>query len=66
MGYEDLANINRVIEFIHEYKNNLLQESGRLDEESLKETLILLELVREEIIDNINTPHRRCLWAINY
>jgi hypothetical protein len=60
MSYEDLANINRVIEFIHENKNNGLQESGRLDQEALKETLILLELVREEIIDNINTPHRRC------
>ena len=60
MSYEDLANINRVIEFIHENKNNGLQESGRLDKFNLAETLILLELVGEEIIDNINTPQRRC------
>ena len=53
MRYEDLANINRVIEFIHEYKNNLLQESGRLHDSNIKETLALLEVVREELIDNI-------------
>ena len=66
MSYKDLSNINRVIEFIHGNKNNGLQESGRLDQEALKETLILLELVREEIIDNINTPHRRCQWVTHY
>jgi len=60
MSYKDLSNINRVIEFIHRNKNNGLQESGRLHDSNIKETLILLELVREEIIDNINTPHRRC------
>ena len=60
MSYKDLSNINRVIEFIHGNKNNGLQESGRLHDSNIKETLILLELVREEIIDNINTPHRRC------
>ena len=53
MSYEDLANINRVIEFIHENKNNRLQESGRLHDSNIKETLALLEVVREEITDNI-------------
>jgi|TARA_B100001094_G_scaffold293088_1_gene312719 hypothetical protein len=53
MGYEDLANINRVIEFIHEYKNCGLKESGKLDNFNLAETLALLEVVREELIDNI-------------
>jgi len=53
MGYEDLANINRVIEFIHEYKNCGLKESGKLDNSNLAETLALLEVVREELIDNI-------------
>ena len=53
MNYEDLANINRVIEFIHENKNNGLQESGRLHDSNIKETLALLEVVREEITDNI-------------
>ena len=51
--YKDLANINRVIEFIQEYKNCGLQKSGRLDNFNLAETLALLELVREEIINNI-------------
>lgn len=52
-GYEDLTNINRVIEFIQKNKNCGLQESGRLDNFNLAETLALLELVREEIINNI-------------
>jgi len=53
MTYENLTNINRVIEFIHENKNNGLKESGRLEDSSIKETLALLEVVREEIIDNL-------------
>ena len=53
MGYEDLANINRVIEFIHEYKNKGLKESGKLDNFNLTEVLALLEVVRQELIDNI-------------
>ena len=53
MGYEDLANINRVIEFIHEYKNKGLQESGTLGNCNVTEVLILLEIVRQELIDNI-------------
>ena len=53
MGYEDLANINRVIEFIHEYKNCGLTDSGRLNNAGIKETLDFLEDIRQEIIDNI-------------
>ena len=37
MGYEDLANINRVIEFIYEYKNKGLKESGRLNITDIRE-----------------------------
>ena len=52
-GYKDLININKVIEFIQENKNCGLQESGRLDKFNIAETLALLELVREEIINDI-------------
>jgi hypothetical protein len=53
MSYEDLAHINGVIEFIHKNKNCGLKESGKLDNFNLAETLALLEVVREEIINNI-------------
>jgi hypothetical protein len=53
MGYEDLANINRVIEFIHEYKNCGLQETGLLNDDKLLNVLNLLEDVRNEIVIHI-------------
>jgi hypothetical protein len=53
MGYEDLANVNRVIEFIHEYKNCGLKESGRLNDLNIGEAISYLEEIRQEIIDNI-------------
>ena len=52
-GDKDLINRNKVIEFIQEKKNCGLQESGRLDKFNIAETLALLELVREEIINDI-------------
>jgi hypothetical protein len=53
MGYEDLANINRVIEFIHEYKNKGLKESGRLNITDIREAVSYLEDIRQEVIDNL-------------
>jgi len=53
MTYENLANINRVIEFIHENKNNGLKDSGRFEDSSIKETLAELEYLRQEIINNL-------------
>ena len=53
MGYEDLANINRVIEFIHEYKNCGLKESGRLNMTDIRESISYLEDIRQEVIDNL-------------
>ena len=53
MGYEDLANINRVIEFIHEYKKCGLTGSGRLNNAGIEETLQFLEDIRRDILDQI-------------
>jgi hypothetical protein len=53
MGYEDLANINRVIEFIHEYGKCSLKTTGHLDDKDIDEGLYFLENLRSEIINNI-------------
>ena len=53
MGYEDLANINRVIEFVHEYKKRGLKSSGQLDDKDIDEGLYFLENLRSGIINNI-------------
>lgn len=53
MKHKDLVNINRVIEFIHEYKDCGLQETGLLDDDRLLDVLNLLEDVRNELIIHI-------------
>jgi len=53
MGYEDLANVNRVIEFIHEYKNCGLKETGLVNDDSILDVLFGLENIRKEIVGKI-------------
>ena len=53
MKQKDLKNIDKVIEFIHKYKNCKLQSSGRLNNAGIEETLQFLEDIRLDILDQI-------------